>query len=130
VVHYRPVYSVSQTKIDYTIKVKATDSFGNSFEQVVKLEYIAVSIKDALTKQIKVYPNPIQSSWLNIDLSGTINDISSYKLLTSEGLELVTGMKLSGSSHTLKLPENMNPGMYFLELEINGHLVHKKLVKE
>lgn len=121
---------VSQSKIDYTIRVKATDSFGNSFEQVVELEYIALAKKDALSDQIKVYPNPIQTSHLFIELVASINTISSYKLLTSEGMELLNGSKLSGSSHTLKLPENLNPGMYILELEINGQVVHKKLIKE
>lgn len=119
-----------QTKIDYKIRVKASASNGSSFEQIVDLEYIALGTRDALAQQIKVYPNPFNSANLNIELPGNLDNISSYKLLTSEGMELVTGTKLSGSSHTLKLPDNLKPGLYILEMEIKGQVLHKKLVKE
>lgn len=123
--------SDTQNKIDYKIRVKATDSFGNSFEQVIKVEYIALGIKDvSLAKKINVYPNPFNSTQLNVELPKDLATTVFFKLLTSEGVEVLSDKQQSATIHTLKLPENLPAGLYSLEIETKEQFVQKKLIKE
>jgi hypothetical protein len=119
--------SSSQSKIDYQIRILVADAYGNSFEQVVNLEYIAVGTKDALDNQISVYPNPIESRFLNIDLpDDNVKGTVLYRLLTTEGLLVRTKQY---TSNILELPSSLTPGIYILAIDIDGQVVYKKLVK-
>ena len=108
----------------YTVTLTATDNSGNTnttTSQVMVDDTLSIEQPD-LTRQIKIYPNPVASLlYIKTDLS--ISTMSIYDL---------TGKRLINFNEDLRELDliNLSSGVYFIKLTIeNGSQLTQKIVK-
>lgn len=90
---------------------------------------------NAITKQIdfNVYPNPTSTAF---NLSFTLSEAAKikYQVISVTGAVLISEAEktVSEGVHEFKLNENgkLSPGIYFLNLELNGIKMSKKVIVE
>nr|WP_319397985.1 S8 family serine peptidase [uncultured Carboxylicivirga sp.] len=117
-------------KLGYTtIKLKATDPEGATFEMVVPafVEH-RVGIDDVEQNAIRLYPNPADKEVrLSFDLSGETP--TRCDILNTTG-ELVKSFSIKGTNSTEVLNvSDLNPGLYMLKVHTTSATYVKKLIK-
>jgi len=80
-----------------------------------------ISLVDA-QKALKVYPNPVNNGWLQIELNKDINEINMYNL---SGQEMKT-WNTSGTKQSLNV-SSIEPGIYLLTIKSNDAVYHQKI---
>lgn len=73
---------------------------------------------------INIYPNPFSDN-INIKTEAQINSIT---VLSLAGIELIKESVVATKSITVDL-KNLVPGIYYLKIETNNGLIHKKIIK-
>lgn len=117
-------------RLNYTIRLKATDSSGYSIEQSLAVEYINVysGINDILPEEVRIYPNPIAGDNLFIELPNT--KINSIKVMDANGKMIREYSASSGTNHSINITETfLVPGIYFIEIRTEESVFCKKLLK-
>lgn len=82
-------------------------------------------------EQFAVYPNPIQNSeqYINLVLYGNNKDLVNAKLYSVTG-QLVSESQISfwGDLGKFPLPQNLNTGSYFIEIQSNNKTYTEKII--
>ena len=91
---------------------------------IIQVDGTISDIEDNINMQIQIdiYPNPVKDI-LNI---GSDLDLGNYKLLNTFGQVIKTGV-LAGKQVSIS---NIQAGVYFISLEINGQEITKKFIKQ
>lgn len=118
-------------RLNYTIRLKATDSSGYSIEQSIAVEYISTphtGMSDILPEEARIYPNPLQGDKLFIELPNA--EISSIKLMDVNG-KVISEYSAPGTNRSINIKETgLVPGIYFIEIRTQGNVFRKKLLKQ
>ncbi len=117
-------------RLNYAIRVKATDRFGNVVEQAIQTEYVAVGISGRLAEEVKLYPNPFEGGRLYLTLPGEYGQEVRAKIVTMDAMSGDAGQRLSKGVNELQGANELSPGLYFLEIQTGQVTVYKKLIKK
>ena len=80
-----------------------------------------------LDKEVSIYPNPT-SNILNIEVSDKIESINGLRVLDVLGKEIQVNFS-SNQSRFILSTENLKPGLYFLQLDVEQGNVVKRFIK-
>ena len=92
----------------------------------IKLDgYNVVGIDDLeLTSKIELYPNPTAG---NVNI--TLEEASSVKIVVRNQLGQTVAQEEFKGSPSISLKLDVPAGLYFLQLDINGNIISKKIIK-
>lgn len=127
-----PCWSAAQ-RLSY-----AYDSAGNRVSRTIEFpppQSVKRQAKDTVSyyefignKEIKLYPNPVQS-YLTVNIAGYENDLKGeYSLIDYQGKVLTNG-KIESDNFQISM-SNYPSGNYLLNLVINGESSIWKLIKK
>jgi len=100
---------------------KATAQF--AYDELMDITHMPIS------NEINVYPNPITSNAqieLNLTEQSDIT-VDIYNLLGERVKQVYQGQMTSGSQKLQMNTENLNGGIYFVTININGNIISKKI---
>ena len=80
-----------------------------------------------LDREVSIYPNPT-SNILNIEVSDKIESINGLRVLDVLGKEIQVNFS-SNQSRFILSTENLKPGLYFLQLDVEQGNVVKRFIK-
>jgi bacillolysin len=102
---------------DYTVNIGASAilAFTGSLENTTE--------NDQKADQYIIYPNPTSSS---LNVSSPDNKGFSYRIITSSGIQIVSGKTADNNINT----SNLNPGIYILELNDGNKTITKTFMKK
>ncbi|MBN4062246.1 PKD domain-containing protein, partial [Bacteroidales bacterium AH-315-I05] len=122
------------TNGSYFVTLVITNAFGCKDSITKQAVFIAVGIKDFLegVESINIYPNPFSDN-LNLEL-----DLKEYGSLSTKLLN-IQGQQISETIESKMIPganqiqwsgliNDLQPGMYIMEINYNGKKYYKKLV--
>ena len=90
----------------------------------------SLSINELLDKAISVYPNPTNGD-LNIEITASGEHTLSYHLLDITGRSILTNdTNLEGNKRLILDLNSIENGIYFLQLNVEGNRITKKIVVE
>lgn len=120
----------------YYFSVKAVNGAGLVSDSTVSdgiLVLTPVNIENAdLINSITLFPNPAKGN-VTLSIISSANKICNYKIIDAKGkIILSDSIKLSGGINSIKLSlDNVHSsGIYFLQLDIGGKIISKKLIVE
>ena len=120
---------IDMNRLNYTIRVKATDRFGNIIEQAIRTEHIAVGMADRIAGEVKLYPNPYEGGSLFLTLPDEYGYEVVARIVTMDAMSGEAGQRLNKGVNELHGADKLPPGLYFLELRAGQVTVYKKLIK-
>ena len=110
--------------IDTNCAYRSAFSLVDSTHRLYPEESVGVSVAEM--ENISLYPNPVTGSQLHLDLKGAILKPEKIQLYSLEGRKIEISY-LAGSS-TIRLPENLASGTYFLLLTFSdGQQLRRKI---
>jgi hypothetical protein len=77
---------------------------------------------------VSVYPNPSTGNF-NLDFSSAAGNFIMVELMNAGGKTLSSKLYMGSGGMQHHTIEDLDAGVYFLTLKINGQVIHKKLVK-
>tara|TARA_B100000809_G_C15045352_1_gene497028 strand:- start:137 stop:1207 length:1071 start_codon:yes stop_codon:yes gene_type:complete len=86
----------------------------------------SVGIKEAILSDISIYPNPTTGNF-TIDLGEIKEDV---KATLTNGLGQLTLIENYNSTNLINLDINAPKGIYFLQIEIDGDVITKRIINE
>ena len=124
-----PNVIVKELEIYYpTNKIRAA-TFGRSTWES-DLYSFATSINENNTQKqsLKIYPNPTQSS-IKVDMSGIKYQEAKIRILNSLGKEVIFENNANGSIINISV-ENLNNGIYFIDIQTETNVYYGKFIKQ
>ena len=97
----------------------------NGLSAIKSITVGATSINTTELSDVRIYPNPAKDV-LHVDLGTQAN--ATIRIMNVQGQEMFT-RKLSGQNNMLDI-SNLSRGLYFVQMEMDGKRICKKLVKE
>ena len=112
------------------MKVITTDAC--VFRDTIVVNFsICTSVKEILASgaEVSVYPNPFRNK-IHLEVVKFKGRQLSYKLITTNGVEVVSGNALSDNGKVVHeiAPGRLASGMYFLEINLGESVIRKKLI--
>ena len=112
-----------------TIPKADTSTFADLFIGKLDISTVATNDNDSKTQQIKLYPNPTNHE-LTIELEGDkLQDIE-ITMYNTLGEAVYRSPKQINVQKKIIDIDMLSPGIYFLELNIDGKRIVEKVVKE
>lgn len=99
------------------------------FQQSQLTVTTSVNEFNALTTDVKVYPNPADNV-LNVDFQGMADQILQLKLMSLNGKVVMTRKIHNPKGNTRLNINGASPGTYMLEISLNGKSKIFKIVKQ
>ena len=124
-----PNVIVKELEIHYpTNKIRAATYGRSTWES--DLYSLATSINEKSIKQqnLKIYPNPTRSS-INIEMSGINYQNAKIRVLNSLGKEVIFENNVNGSIINISV-ENLNNGVYFIDIQTETNIYYGKFIKQ
>lgn len=101
------------------------NSEGNSDMYVWKVEDQSTGIDAETMEQLSVYPSPVENKlFINVNLDNRIN----YNIFDLNGRILESGVLNNSTSNELDVDE-LEPGLYFIQLKNNNDLYRAQFIK-
>jgi endonuclease I len=109
----------------YTLSISdVKDGSGNAME-IQHIDFVseASSINEMNAKDVKVYPNPAQKGFINVEFSRHINDIEITDLSGRVVLEAAV------NNSKIQLPLKMQQGVYIMKINTgDSYSINKKII--
>jgi len=115
--------------VDFSSGMGTNNHISNGYNDayILKLNTLVTGIKNINnSSNIKIYPNPTTGS-INIELEETKSNINLH-LTNAIGQVILT--KSYKSTNYINLEIDTPKGLYLLQLESDGKIITKKIVKE
>lgn len=115
---------------DFTVSLTVTNETGDSFT-ITKEAFIhssGVGLNELAAANFKCYPNPVQDKlYISYELKEAGQVKASVHSLTGSQLMEINTSDINVGAHQLSFDtRELNNGVYFLQLEINGNTITKK----
>ncbi|MDW3646182.1 MAG: PKD domain-containing protein [Bacteroidia bacterium] len=107
-----------------TYRLKQTD-FDGTYEYLGQIEILN---KGNFTAEMEIYPNPLKDGNLSIEISGLpVEEVDEISIIDMTG-KLVYAYKPTETVSTISIPNNLNSGLYFVQLKSFDATLGKRLL--
>ncbi|MBN2698443.1 MAG: T9SS type A sorting domain-containing protein [Bacteroidales bacterium] len=123
-----------ETSPSHTIRVRATDAYGNRFDKAFEIPVADVEPETRAGRNISddgdllLYPNPV-TDILHINIPPHSGELKQVRILSMQG-SVVYENSLTGSEAALPMERNIPAGLFLLQIQTEESVLSRKIIRK